>query len=258
MLALFEAVLLLFGIEASILTVLGGPIPGLWLLIVLIVAGVGLGFFRLAAPASRTLREPHAGTTVSIQVGDLLTMDAHKAVGVNVHFDSLIGDRVAQNSLHGQVVTNLFNGDSARFQDEVDKNLNSQQCVGESVDGHDRPCYPIGTTAVVNVGPRRLFLPAVCHTELPSYKANADVTDLWQGLCKLWASVRNGSNGEPIAVPLMGSGQAQVRLSNKDLLMLLLMSITHESRAGKITDKIIVVLTPQTYEHIDLRTVSFD
>ena len=75
---------------------------------------------------------------------------------------------------------------------------------------------------------------------------------------KLWASVRNGSNGEPIAVPLMGSGQAQVPLSKRALLMLLLMSITHESRAGKITDKIIVVLTQQAYEDIDLRTVSFD
>ena len=252
------AVFFVLGVAASAIEVTGIDTPGIWLPIVLVVSGVVVGVVRLAKPASLVLRVPNSRTRVVIRVGDLFEINAHKAIGTNVHFDSTLGAQVAPNSLHGQAITKLFGGDSARFKKEVEASLLEQQATGETVEGHERPRYPIGTTPVVDVGPKKLFLPAICHTELPSFKATADVDDLWVGLCSLWRSVRNGSNGLEVAIPLMGSGQAQVRLSNTGLLRLILMSIVHESAEHEITKQITIILTKEGYQEIDLSSVSLE
>ena len=112
--------------------------------------------------------------------------------------------------------------------------------------------YPIGTTAVVPHGKHRLFFTALAHTDINTKKAKADIQDLWNTLEKLWQSVRNNNNGNPIAVPLMGTGLAGISLPYLGVLEVILLSIFAESKKGEIAKEIHVTLTEEVFSRLDL------
>jgi hypothetical protein len=97
-------------------------------------------------------------------------------------------------------------------------------------------------------------LVALARTDTANaWKASADVRELWEAWLGLWSAVRNYSNGEPVAVPLFGHGQAQVPLSANSLLRLLLISIRRASRDSLVCDDVHVIVRPDVYAELELR-----
>lgn len=70
-----------------------------------------------------SFRLPTTDTNIKIKYGDLFAQPTDWLIGVGEFFDSQVGDVVSQNSLHGKVIINTFNGDSARFRTVVDAAL---------------------------------------------------------------------------------------------------------------------------------------
>lgn len=195
-------------------------------------------------------------TPVTIGPGNVLTapVTTHVAFGVNERFDAAIGDRVAPDTLHGRAITEFYGGDEARFRREVDSDLAAQGIAPRTPEPPgERPAYPIGTTAVLEHGARRLFAVALVHTDLATHLASADVDDLWTAMLSLWRKVREKSNGRPIVIPLFGSGLARVPVEPQTLLDLILASIEHESAQSPITHGgISVLLFGDVYDRVDL------
>jgi hypothetical protein len=71
----------------------------------------------------------------------------------------------------------------------------------------------------------------------------------------LWATVRNQAQGETVALPLMGSGQAQIGLPPQQLLQLIIMTIVEASRETKITSEIDIILPRDYMDKIDLDAI---
>jgi hypothetical protein len=198
-------------------------------------------------------------TQIEICFGDLFGFEGQKAIPVNEYFESsLDGDHVSERSVHGQFIKRKFSGVPQGFDALVEKSLSS--VPSEHV---DRPTgknlkYPLGTTAMMNLGSERFYLVAVCATDIKTLKASSDVTQLWIALLALWEKVRTGNSGEEINVPLFGGGLAGIGLPSMQLLQLLVLSIVVATRKSTVATKIRIVLHESKFEEFDLRTIRRD
>lgn len=232
-----------------------GDSDGFWKVGGLIAIGLAYAGIQAAAPRSLDLRIPGTTSRVRIITGDLLAFQGHKIVATSEFFFTELGVQVARNSLLGKVIVDLYQGDGPRLGQMLQAGLAAQHGPGDRVDLTLPPRYPIGTTVAVQADKHLAFFCALSHVERPSLKATADLSDLLTTLTELWTSVRAKANGEAVAIALMGSGQSGVGMSDQDLLNLLLLSIRESSRRAKITGEIVIHLTDDSYDKVDLHSI---
>ena len=63
------------------------------------------------------------------------------------------------------------------------------------------------------------------------------------------------ANGQPVAVPLIGGGQAGVPLPCTALLQCLIASLHAASVKQRVTETVSIVLHESTFEHVDLEVL---
>ncbi|RSJ53157.1 macro domain-containing protein [Streptococcus gordonii] len=151
-------------------------------------------------------------------------------VPVNSCFDTKIDDSViSTNSLHGKVIKFLYDNNLVS-QTELDKKIkrslreqnissvnigNDVKKGGKSVGNYNR--YPIGSTAFVDIGDVRYHFIALSIIE---NNKNAITSDQ-DYLIVLNAIVDNcfrNSNGNPIYIPLVGSGLSKLNYNHQQQL----------------------------------------
>ncbi|WP_155114786.1 macro domain-containing protein [Streptococcus sanguinis] len=151
-------------------------------------------------------------------------------VPVNSCFDTKIDDSViSTNSLHGKVIKFLYDNNLVS-QTELDKKIkrslreqnissvnigNDVKKGGKSVGNYNR--YPIGSTAFVDIGDVRYHFIALSIIE---NNKNAITSDQ-DYLIVLNAIVDNcfrNSNGNPIYLPLVGSGLSKLNYNHQQQL----------------------------------------
>jgi len=197
----------------------------------------------------------NSDTTVVISFGSLFATETHIAVPVNEYFDSLLGDHVARTSVHGQFIQNTLGGQSTSFDQLVQDDLSGVACEDVARTTGNCRAYKIGTTAVANISDRKYFLVAFAKTDIQTLKASASVHELWDALAGLWDRVRISSNGEAVAIPLIGGGLSGIGLPPAHLLNLILESILVATKKQKITGTIHIVLPENLKQDIDLKRI---
>jgi hypothetical protein len=100
------------------------------------------------------------------------------------------------------------------------------------------------------------LLLVLTHTDVMTLKGSADTTDLWRALSGLWSQARYLANGKDVVVPLIGGGLSGVGLPVGRLLDMLLISLVDATKTRKVADRVVVVLTDNHLDQIDLRDVA--
>lgn len=248
--------LVLTGVVSALLQI--GDFPsGVPILLASLAVGATWGVHTLAVPPRVSLPLTNLNSTIEVRIADLFDLPHHKAVAVGELLDHELGDRVAVNSVHGQCILRLFRGDSIAFRALAESSLISQRVISSPSDISSSSRLPIGSTAVVDRGSFKVFLPVLTHCDVEDgWKAHADLADLWHALLGLWSRVRVEANGETIAIPLMGSGLAMVNLPPLFLLRTIIESFTYASqRGGRVTGRLLIALTEESYRQMDLRDI---
>lgn len=250
-----QSCLSILGILAAILQILGDELPIAQAAVGVLVGGVLVTACAIVAPTHRSGKR--GKTKVTLKIGDLFDEGdtTHLAVGVNERFDCLIGNRVSNNSLHGQLILRLFANDTQRFERAIDESLAALQVPPLlPATGTERPGYAIGTVATVEHGSKSVFAVGMAHTDVTNDMAHADVADLWASLQGLWARVRERSNGQPVAIPVFGTGFARIPLDPDAILELILSSIEDRSSQSSITPGgISIIIRASEFRDFDLR-----
>lgn len=230
--------------------------PGWPGLLVLLGISACVAVYRTAPVAATTIRIKSLNLTIEVSFGDLFEVPGHKVVPANEFFDTEIGQPVERASLHGQLIVKKFNGNSNELSDLIDVDLRGvDHEVVDRPKGGRTAKYAIGTTAVVEQGDEKIFLPALTRTNIDTFEVSADVPTLWVSLEGLWKAVRARAGGQPLAVPLVGSGLARMNLGVSQLLDLLLMSLVNASREQRLSSKVRIVLWEPDHGEIDLESL---
>lgn len=199
---------------------------------------------------------PTTNTKVDVLFGNIFQMKGHWVVAVNEFFDGRLGQCVSPNSIHGQLIQKIFNGDTARFEAQADSDLRSiTPIVKKRGTGCRENSYPVGTTAAIDVGAHKVFLVALSETDLQTDKARADIPMLWNALLGLWEKVRAYSNGTTVNIPLIGNGQSGVGVEPTHLVRLILLSLLVATRKTEVAKHVRIVLHEGEIDRIDLQTL---
>lgn len=230
---------------------ISGPIP----LSVMVCLSAVYAVWKVFKPSCIEIRVANCNTTIVVLFGDIFSMDGIRAIAVSEFFESELGKPVSKNSVHGMFLQKCFGGHPEAFDKQINKELANVEydTVTKAIGKNKR--YPIGTTAVISANNDVYMAFANSRTNPSTLKVSADVTDLWTSLHGLWQGARNECGGDPLNLPLVGTGLSGVGLPTRDVLNLIILSVITETKAREITQTIRIVLHNSRRKDIDLGEV---
>ena len=221
------------------------------LIVVSCLAGIVACFSRNLV----LIKIPNSDSSITVKFGDIFDAKGLVVIPVNEFFDSELGVHVSKTSIHGQFVIRVEDAEVNDLKSLLTQNISSNP-LGEVNRNTGRNFkYPIGTYSHLDVSVGRFLLVALSKTDVDTLKASATIRDLWECFEGTWDGSRIHSNGEPVYVPLFGSGLSGVGLPPKMLVNLILTSFLYYTKKAKIADHVTLVL-PMKFKHIiDLEAV---
>lgn len=225
-----------------------GIVPGV---VVFLVDGLYVdGFLRHEV----IIPNPGSDTKISVKFGDLLARDGWKAVGTNDFFDSVVDeDLVSSKSLHGHVLTKYWPNNRDDWERQVSASLRSKAGERESRSKGNRLRYPIGTTVRACTEHQKFLFVALGRADPNTNVTQANAEMLICAVRGLVAEARAACSMEPLSIPLMGSGLSRVGIKDSVLIDLIITAILEESRLGKVTERINIILPESKARNINLK-----
>ena len=200
---------------------------------------------------------PGSDSSCEIRFGNVFAGPGVVVIPVNEYFDGELGDHVSEKSLHGQFIKDVLAGQSKTFVDLTSKALEGvtpeESGVARSCGRRDR--YAIGTVARVDLNDQRYLLVALSRTDLLSLKACATAHDLWTCLAGVWGGIREYSSGQPVRIPLIGSGLSGTGLPPENLIEIIVTSFLCYTKERKVADRVTLVLPRRLARSIDLNSI---
>jgi hypothetical protein len=223
-----------------------------------IVAGVVWFIAYTYETRSVSFLVPTTDSRIDIRFGDLFKEPTNWLIGVNEFFDSEIGHVVSKESLHGQFIIKVYNGDLAQFRTDTDAALTGARSTQTKRQFEPSLKYEIGTTAVLRNGAQRVFLVAMAHTDLMTAKASSTVPLLWDALKGALQSVHDYGNGATLSVPLIGNGRSSVNIEPQHLLRLLVLALVDFGRKVGLPKQVNIIVPEACFEMLDIREIRRD
>lgn len=182
---------------------------------------------------------------IIIKFGDIFKQDGWKVIGVNDYFDSQVDDIVvAKSSLHGQMLCNIWGGNTADWDAQIEKELegnpskNSNMRKGKK--GKNER-YSLGTTAKVTYEDKK-FLCVALATSNNDYVTETTMYNLYNSIQQCLEKAIQICSNTPLSLPLLGGGLAKVGFSNEPLLNFIITAIQEQSKKTVITKEIFIIL----------------
>ena len=231
-------------------------IEGVGAFATVILLSIAFGLKQVWSPSGILFKVEGTDTTIEVLFGDLFKQEGLRAIGMTTYFESELGPPVSEDSLHGKFLKNCFGGGVHDFDEQLSKQLvkKKSRIVDKKAMGK-KHFYPIGTTALIRVSSDKYIAYALAEADPNTCKASSDVNKMWVAMHELWQRARIESGGDPLNIPLIGSGLSGIGLPARDLLALIIISAITETKAKKIAQTIRIILHPDRSEEIDLRDV---
>lgn len=224
-----------------------------------------------------------ANSSIEIIFGDIFKQKGCICIPVNNFFDSEVnGKIVSDKSLHGQLIAKKLKGGKERFDEQVEVELAQfgEKTKIDRTEGKEIP-YEIGTTVLVcdllddekKLCTWRQSMQSLCalvcnfHREKRKYlcvalsttdadhKASATTKEWENAIRGVLSKARISCNGEPLSLPLMGTGLSRVKRPPNETLAAMINLVAEESRDEKVTDVIRIVLSKEYCDKISIASI---
>lgn len=239
-LSVFKVVDLPAGITAYCGLVIGG----------ILIAGT------IARPTKSLGRKLHpSDTEITVCVGDLLAQEGNIVVGVSDAFDTETDAGViSPQSVQGQLLANIYAQDRSALDSDMAAALQGHPgSVDDDKSFGKKTRYPVGTTAVIQKPPRRLFLLAYTRMKsTPPAVVEGSIGELRHSLDQLWDSVRASGQNEPLHMPIVGSHLARLGLSRTLLIQIIVLSFVSVSARDQVSPSLTIWIRHGDRDHVDM------
>ncbi|WP_030454119.1 macro domain-containing protein [Herbidospora cretacea] len=212
-------------------------------------------------PRTQTTAEfRHPDLSITVRVGDILSIESDLVVGFCDTFDTDTSDNIVINrkSLQGQLLHQLYDNDRGRLDKELDQALSGVQPVFVEPSTAKRgklERYPVGTVAVIGSPDRRIYCLAYSRMS-NTLLAESSIDDLWLSLSRLWATIADRGQLNSVAIPIIGAELARVStLDRENLLKVIILSFAAQSRVRPICRELTVVVRPSELDKVDMLEV---
>lgn len=177
-------------------------------------------------------------TTLSVFYGDLFNEQGIQVIPVNEYFDTHLGDYIiSENTLHGKFLQR-YAEHITELRKLIDDQLSSKESLPANRVRNQVKClpqkrYPLGTTIRISINNQTYLLVAVTRFN-SSEHVEVDNSEYMGIMQKLYSSVEQLNDAQPVNIPLIGGGQAGVGYTEMQLLNMMVL-------AACLTDRLAVV-----------------
>jgi hypothetical protein len=223
-----------------------------WIVLGSVLTAVCFGTWK-AWP--RPIRQvyPVANTEIRIVEGDLFKREESLVIGMCTTFDTDVPHIISDRSVQAQLLSTVYHGDVAALDADLVAALAGATPVGTIDKPGKRDRYRLGTVA--SIRHQRRFFFCLAYTEMNERnEARATIDGLWQSMDNLWREVRALSNGDPVAMPVVGGGQARLAqlLPAQDAIRLTALSFMLASRTERVCERLDIVVRKQDVGKLDM------
>jgi len=207
------------------------------------------------------------GHTVIGKYGNILDSiglgNVNIVVPVNRCYDTIIDDLViSSNSVHGQIMQYLFQNDLISKEElnrNIEKSLKEQNIEAENI-GNDVSIggkskgkykrYPVGSVALVVIGTVRFHFIAFSKIEKNKTAITEDL-DYLIVLNQIVENIWKNSNGNPIYMPLIGSGLSKLNYDSNQLLKFMIQFF--ELHKNKLNSNVVIMIRKEDQSKITIQ-----
>lgn len=222
-------------------------------LVWLFIDGIWIsGFYR----TDINIKSSGFDTNINVKFGDLFEQDGWMAIAVNDFFDSQVDEEhISSKSLHGILLKKYWGGNIADWDAQVSKQLSSMMPEVVERNSGKKDKFPIGTTAAVYKDGVKFLCVVLTNTCTNTLQTSANSSELNKAIRGCLAKARSVCAGESLNIPLMGSGLARIGIKSNILVDLILTAVFEETKGGKITNEIRIILPWNKISEINLVTL---
>jgi len=195
-----------------------------------------------------------SNTTVRLVTGDLFKQPESLVIGMADTFDTRTPHIIRTDSVQGQFLNIIYAGDADMLDADLSMALAGSSPSGSISKEGKTDKYPIGTVATIRAPSRRNYF-CLAYTEMDEHtNVSCTMAYLWAALENLWREVRAKSNGEPVAIPVIGLGQSGMShvLPAQDSIRIIILSFMFASRQKRVCDRLDIVVREQDEKQVDM------
>lgn len=188
---------------------------------------------------------PKKDLTFEVVVGDIFALPGEIIISSNSTFDTdMASGLISTNSLQGQMALQVFNGQTAEIDRQIDASLaNDPFEINETRPGKKKE-YPIGTVARIDAGGRRFYLVAMSHMQ-PSGNAYSNLRILDEALEGLWKGMAAKGELGDVVIPLLGTGRGRISIPRMKIIERIAQSFADATQDATFSNKITIVARPE-------------
>jgi hypothetical protein len=203
-------------------------------------------------PVSRVrYKIPKKDYEFDVRIADLFALPYDLVISTNSTFDTDVkGGIIAKDSLQGQFLERVFEGDVQELNKQIERSLASREF--EKIDGiGKKKRYPLGTVAVIKRENKVFYMLAMSHLNA---EGNARTTprELETALDGLWREISERGELGDIAVPVIGTGKGRVQSPRQKIIEHIAQSFADASKNHKVANKLVIVVSPADAEKYDI------
>mgnify|MGYP004646940837 FL=1 len=196
---------------------------GVWIFVLILVGSLVYAFSILWCKPNNLSLDLNKATKLTVSFGDLFDKDGITVIPVNEYFDTHLGDCiVAPNTIHG-LFLKKYKGQISRIASMIRKELEKKEPLSgrcrERNMVKDLPeiSYPLGTCIRLIIDNKKYLLVAVTRFNENEH-VDINLPEYPIVIQKLFYEMEQLSDANPVYLPLIGGGQAGVKLTKMQLL----------------------------------------
>lgn len=227
---------------------------------ILLLSGLYAWYQIIRKPKSLKL-EINKRTTLYIQKENLMAANGIKVIPVNEYFDTHNGDGIINpSSLHGQFLS-LFDGRIEVLRQKIESQLSPIQPLPSNrqrsmVPGLPQVRYPLGTCIRITDNGNTYMLVAVTRFDQNEH-VDVATEEYPEIIRKMYNGIEHLQDGNPVYLPLIGSGISGYQLTNMQILNTLV-QMAHNADRLSVTKGIhICIYDDKQMDSLNLNIIEY-
>lgn len=228
---------------------------------IIILFSLCYALFRLVFPKKKITLEINKRTQLTIEKGDVMAADGARVIPVNEFFDTHLGDGIINvKSLHGQLLS-LYQDRISELRHKIDEQLKGVDKLPSNrnrtmVDNLPQNRYPLGTCIRLNIDGQCYLLVATTRFNANEH-VEVSAEEYPEVIRKMFNGIEQFHDGNPVYIPLVGSGLAGYDMTNMQMLNTMVQTANNTNRLSLSSGLYLYIYSDEQMKSINLNTIKY-
>lgn len=229
--------------------------------LIIIIASFVYAYRKLFSRKNYLELEINKRTNLYIQKENLMAVNGVKVIPVNEYFDTHNGDGIIKpSSLHGQLIA-LFDGRIDELKQKIEEQLSQREPLPSNrqrtmVPGLPQVRYPLGTCIRITDNDNIYMLVAVTRFDQNEH-VDVATEEYPEIIRKMYNGIEHLQDGNPVYLPLIGSGISGYQLTSMQILNTLVQMAHNADRLAVTKGIHICIYDDKQMDSLNLNIIEY-